>query len=114
MWVKSLLDVQSERAVKCRHEDGLIPQDTPRIFLTNHPKRLFFPIEAQYEEHRAAIERRIRWVQVDATLFHPKPADLFNLDSVVSPNSMEETEPGFFSPFFVASAFRPVWPGRCI
>ena len=96
--VKSLLDVQSERAVKCRHEDGLIPQDTPRIFLTNHPKRLFFPIEAQYEEHREAIERRIRWVQVDATLFHPKPADQFNLDSVVSPNSMEETEPGILSP----------------
>ena len=96
--VKSLLDLQSERVVKCRHEDGLIPQNTPRIFLTNHPKRLFFPTEAQHEEHREAIERRIRWAQVDATLFHPRPADQFNLDSVVSSNSMEETEPGILSP----------------
>ena len=41
--VKSFLDIKSERAVKCRHEDGFIPADTVRIFLTNHERHTFFP-----------------------------------------------------------------------
>lgn len=37
--VKSFLDINSERAVKCRHEDGYIPDNTLHIFLTNHDKQ---------------------------------------------------------------------------
>ena len=40
--VKSFLDIKSERAVKCLHEDGFIPADTVRIFLTNHERHTFF------------------------------------------------------------------------
>ncbi|CAL1153268.1 unnamed protein product [Cladocopium goreaui] len=51
--VKSFLDVKSERAVKCRHEDGFIPADT----------------ETENKDHSRAINRRMIWVTVTEKLF---------------------------------------------
>lgn len=67
--VKSFLDVKSERAVKCRHEDGFIPADTVRIFLTNHERHTFFPRETDNKDHSRAINRRMIWVTVTEKLF---------------------------------------------
>ena len=67
--VKSFLDVKSERAVKCRHEDGFIPADTVRIFLTNHERHAFFPRETGNKDHSRAISRRMIWVKVTEKLF---------------------------------------------
>ena len=67
--VKSFLDVKSERAVKCRHEDGFIPADTVRIFLTNHERHTFFPRETENKDHSRAINRRMIWVTVTEKLF---------------------------------------------
>eukprot|EP00435_Cladocopium_sp_Y103_P022674 s3063_g5.t1 len=74
--VKSFLDSKQSRAVKCRHEDGLIPAKTPRLFLTNHEKCHFFPRDAELTAHAVAINRRIRWVTVNQQLFvTPNPLD---------------------------------------
>lgn len=67
--VESFLDVWQDRAVKCRHEDGLIPAGTKRIFLTNHPKHRFFPNDFDSCQHEVAINRRMKWVQVEHKLF---------------------------------------------
>ena len=40
--VKSILDISCDRAIRCRHEDGIVPAGTTRIFLTNHEKHVFF------------------------------------------------------------------------
>ena len=67
--VKSFLNIQSERAVKCRHEDGYIPANTVRIFLTNHDRHSFFPREVDNKDHAIAIDRRMIWVNITQKLF---------------------------------------------
>ena len=67
--VKSFLDIQCERAVKCRHEDGYIPANTVRIFLTNHDRHSFFPREVNIKDHATAIDRRMIWVNITQKLF---------------------------------------------
>ena len=67
--VKSILDISCDRAIRCRHEDGIVPAGTTRIFLTNHEKHVFFPPGFQMQQHQNAIERRMTWVEVHGVLF---------------------------------------------
>ena len=78
--VKSLLDISCDRAIRCRHEDGMVPAGTIRIFLTNHQKLFFFPTGFQMSEHCNAIERRMTWVEVHTVLFKNPPIPV--LDAV--------------------------------
>ena len=80
--VKSLLDISCDRAIRCRHEDGMVPAGTIRIFLTNHQKLFFFPTGFQMSEHFNAIERRMTWVEVNTVLFKNPPIPV--LDAVRS------------------------------
>lgn len=64
---KSWLDVTACRFAACRHQDGLLPPGL-RIFTTNWDKRGFLPEEARHEEHVAAIDRRMWWVEVQNDL----------------------------------------------
>ena len=80
--VKSLLDISCDRAIRCRHEDGMVPAGTIRIFLTNHQKLFFFPTGFQMSEHFNAIERRMTWVEVTTVLFRNAPIPV--LDAVQS------------------------------
>ncbi|CAK9098762.1 unnamed protein product, partial [Durusdinium trenchii] len=70
--VKSILDISCDRAIRCRHEDGIVPAGTTRIFLTNHEKHVFFPPGFQLQQHQNAIERRMTWVEVKEVLFKTK------------------------------------------
>ena len=69
-----------ERAIRCRHKDGMVPAGTIRIFLTNHEKLFFFPSGFQMAQHITAIERRMTWVEVDQVLFRNEPIPV--LDAV--------------------------------
>ena len=72
--VKSLLDISCDRAVRCRHEDGIVPAGTVRIFLTNHEKLFFFPQGFQMTQHTTAIDRRMKWVEVEHVLYKKRKA----------------------------------------
>ena len=61
---KALVDVERGRDVLCRNRDGFIPCDTPRVLSTNWPWEAFWPHDAQLQDHRAAIARRVQWVRV--------------------------------------------------
>ena len=61
---KALFDMDWSRVVKCRYENGLLPEGTPRIFSTNHTRALFFPRDYNLAEHQHPINRRMLWLHV--------------------------------------------------
>ena len=77
--VKSILDISCDRAIRCRHEDGIVPAGTTRIFLTNHEKHVFFPPGFQMQQHQNAIERRMTWVEVKEVLFKTKEMSVLDV-----------------------------------
>ena len=77
--VKSILDISCDRAIRCRHEDGIVPAGTTRIFLTNHEKHVFFPPGFQMQQHQNAIERRMTWVEVKGVLFKTKERSVLDV-----------------------------------
>ena len=62
---KHWFDVEKTRGVRCRSVNGLVPAQTPRICLTNWPKRKFMPHGWDDPDQVDAYERRVRWVVVD-------------------------------------------------
>ena len=61
---KALFDMDWSRVVRCRYENGLLPEGTPRIFSTNHTRALFFPRDYNLAEHQHPINRRMLWLRV--------------------------------------------------
>ena len=61
---KALFDMDWSRIVKCRYENGVLPEGTPRIFSTNHTRALFFPRDYNLAEHQHPINRRMLWLEV--------------------------------------------------
>ena len=61
---KALFDMDWSRVVRCRYENGLLPEGTPRIFSTNHTRALFFPQDYNLAEHQHPIDRRMLWLRV--------------------------------------------------
>ena len=76
--VKGILDVELGRDVHCRHENGMIPRSTLRIFATNHSRETFFPRGWDDPAHVEAITRRFRWVLVEAGTLIRRPELLDN------------------------------------
>ncbi len=69
--VKNLLDLEKGRDITCRNRDGHIPKLTPRIFSTNWPWELFWPVQAWIPLHAGAIHRRHFWIEVTSDLRVP-------------------------------------------
>ncbi|CAK9115982.1 unnamed protein product [Durusdinium trenchii] len=80
---KSWLDNTVCRFASCRHEDGMLPPGM-RCFTTNWDKRGFLPDEARHEEHLAAIEWRMWFVEVGSDL-RKNSASLTSSSSAVLP-----------------------------
>ena len=65
--VKGLVDLEEGRDIDCRNKDGFIPEETPRILLTNWAWDSFWPREA-LGSHATPVTRRVLWVNVKKDL----------------------------------------------
>ena len=71
--VKCFLDLENNRWVSCRNEEGFLPAGAPRIFAVNHRPRDFWPREAYLPEHQKPIKRRHRWEKIQGDLRRNPP-----------------------------------------
>ena len=59
--------MEEGRDINCRNKDGFVPEETPRIILTNWPWEQFWPREA-LGSHATPVSRRVLWVDVKKDL----------------------------------------------